>query len=73
MAKFEGFLFFVVMMMAGFWGAFYFAAIMPYWISGWFKMKNQEKKAEKRGETLDYHTRPTLPEQEGVTVLYQRK
>lgn len=67
MAQFLGFLFFLFMAIAGFWGIIYFFSIIPFWLSGWFKMKSQEKKGE-----LVLEKRPTLPEQEGMTLLYKR-
>lgn len=67
MAQFLGFLFFTGMAISGFWGILYFASLIPFWLVGWFKMKSQERKG-----TLKLELRPTLPEQEGVTLLYKK-
>ena len=68
MAQFLGFLAFLVVAMSGFWGIVFFASIIPFWLTGWFRMKAQERKG-----TLVLETRPTLPEQEGVSLLYTKK
>ena len=68
MAQFLGFLAFLVVAMSGFWGIIFFTSIIPFWLTGWFRMKAQERKG---GLVLE--TRPTLPEQEGVTLLYSKK
>ncbi|MFV0304227.1 MAG: hypothetical protein ACK5IC_01940 [Moheibacter sp.] len=67
MAQFFGFIFFTFMALCGFWGIFFFASIIPFWLTGWFKMKAKERKGE-----LVLETRPTLSEQEGVTLLYSK-
>jgi hypothetical protein len=67
MAQYIGFIFFLFMALCGFWGILYFASLIPIWLTGWFSMKSKEKK-----EGLHLELRPTLPEQEGVTVLYQK-
>ncbi|HUH34220.1 MAG TPA: hypothetical protein VL022_00155 [Moheibacter sp.] len=68
MAQFLGFIFFTFMAICGFWGILYFTSIIPFWLTGWFRMKAQERKG-----TLKLELRPTLPEQEGVTLLYSKK
>jgi len=67
MAQYLGFIFFLFMAFCGFWGIFFFASIIPYWLTGWFTMKAKEKKGE-----LQLEVRPQLPEQEGVTLLYKK-
>lgn len=67
MAQFLGFLFFLIMAMIGFWGIFYFTSLIPFWLTGWFRMKAKERKGN-----LVLETRPTLPEQEGVTLIYSK-
>lgn len=67
MAQFLGFMFFTAMALAGFWGILFFASIIPFWLTGWFRMKAKERKGN-----LKLELRPTLPEQEGVTVLYTK-
>jgi len=67
MAQYIGFIFFLFMACCGFWGIIYFASLIPFWLTGWFSMKAKEKK-----EGLHLEVRPTLPEQEGVTVLFQK-
>jgi len=67
MTQFLGFVFFLFMACCGFWGIIYFTSIIPYWLTGWFRMKAKEKKGE-----LKLELRPTLPEQEGVTLLYRK-
>lgn len=67
MAQFLGFLFFLIMATAGFWGVMFFASVLFPWIFGWLGMKAKEKKGE-----LVLEPRKLLPEQEGVTVLYQK-
>ena len=68
MAQFIGFVFFLFMACCGFWGIFFFASMIPYWLIGWSKMKAKERKGP-----LPLELRPTLPEQEGVTLLYTKK
>lgn len=67
MIQFVGFVFFLFMACCGFWGIIFFASMIPYWLTGWFSMKAKERKGP-----LHLEVRPTLPEQEGVTVLYQK-
>ncbi len=67
MAQFIGFVFFLVMATAGFWGAIFFAGVLFPWIFGWLRMKSQEKNGK-----LVLDPRKLLPEQEGVTVLYKK-
>ncbi|MFA5620477.1 MAG: hypothetical protein WDA08_09245 [Weeksellaceae bacterium] len=68
MAKFLGFLFFTVMFLIGFWAILYMASfVLPFWIAGWLGMKAKERKG-----SLHLEKRPTLPEQEGVTLLYSK-
>ena len=67
MIQFIGFVFFLFMACCGFWGILFFSSIIPYWLSGWFGMKAQERKGG-----LHLELRPTLPEQEGVTLLYKK-
>ena len=67
MAQYLGFVFFLFMAICGFWGILYFTSIIPFWLTGWFRMKAKERKGE-----LQLEVRPTLPEQEGVTVLYSK-
>lgn len=67
MAQFLGFLFFTVVALSGFWGIFFFSSIIPFWLTGWFQMKSKERKGK-----LVLELRPTLPEQEGVSLLYSK-
>ena len=67
MIQFIGFVFFLFMACCGFWGIIFFSSMIPYWLTGWFRMKAKERKGE-----LHLELRPTLPDQEGVTVIYQK-
>lgn len=44
MTQFLGFVFFLFMACCGFWGIIYFTSIIPFWLTGWFRMKAKEKK-----------------------------
>jgi len=67
MAQFLGFLFFLIMATVGFWGVMFFASVLTPWIFGWLNMKAKERKGK-----LVLEARKVLPEQEGVTLLYQK-
>jgi hypothetical protein len=67
MAQFLGFLFFLIMATAGFWGVMFFAAVLVPWIIGWLNMKAKEKKGK-----LVLEERKILPKQDGITLLYQK-
>lgn len=68
MAKFIGFLYFLITALSGFWGAVFFAGVLVPWIAGWLILKNKEKK----GTAPELDPWKTLPEQEGVTLLYKK-
>lgn len=67
MAQFLGFLFFLIMATAGFWGVMFFASVLFPWIFGWLNMKAKEKKGK-----LVLESHKPLSEQVDVVVLYQK-
>ncbi|ADX68557.1 MULTISPECIES: hypothetical protein [Weeksella] len=68
MIQFLGFLFFLTIAICGFWGIIFLATFAISWIP--FFLDNLKK--EKKGIVTAEPTRPTLPNQQGVTVLYKK-
>ncbi|WP_068598779.1 hypothetical protein ACF3NR_11605 [Vaginella massiliensis] len=68
MIQFFGFLVFLIIALCGFWGIIFLSTMALSWVP--FFLDNVKK--EKKGIVTAQPVRPTLPNQEGVTVLYKK-
>ncbi len=67
--KFLGFVFFLIMAMVGFWCLTFLIGFVPYWLTYGVAESYDKINADVDPETV---RRKTLPEQEGVEVIYKR-
>lgn len=67
--KFVGFVFFLVMEIIGFWGLLFLISMVPYWLT-YGVAENYGKINSDVNE--DDIKRKTLPEQEGVELIYSK-
>ncbi len=68
MIQFIGFLVFMTIALCGFWGIIFLSIMAISWIP--FFLGNVKK--ERNGVVTAEPARPTLPNQEGVTVLFKK-
>lgn len=68
-AKFVGFLLFLVIATMGFWCLMFLVSILPYWLTYGIAENKGKINADVDPETVK---RKTLPEQEGVEVVYKK-
>ncbi|MDR3273543.1 MAG: hypothetical protein LBT29_08695 [Flavobacteriaceae bacterium] len=70
LAKFAGYTFFLIMALIGFWCLTFLAAvILPYWLTFGIAENKGKINADIDPETV---RRKTLPEQEGIELVYKK-
>ncbi len=67
--KFLGFVFFLIMEIIGFWGLIFLISMVPYWITYGAAENYGKINADVNPDDVK---RKTLPEQEGVEVVYTK-
>ncbi len=67
--KFLGFVFFLMMEIIGFWGLIFLLSMVPYWITYGTAENYGKINADVNPDDIK---RKTLPEQEGVEVVYSK-
>lgn len=68
MIQFFGFLVFLIIAICGFWGIIFLSSMAMTWVPIFL---DNIKKERKGVNTLE-PTRPILPDQEGITVLFKK-